>query len=312
MRVLVTGASGCLGRAAVRELTARGHCVRGTARSGARGESAHEWVTGELAALDLAALSAGCDAVVHLAALVHSPAIKLESAYLDVNARLTSLLLAAARPAPGAFVLASTVGVYGVEEGDRLDEASPVAPKTPYARSKLAAEHAVLERGGTVLRLPVAYGPGDRGNVARLTRALARGRFVLPGAGSARRSLVSAENAARALADAVAAAVGGVFLVTDDDDLTLAELVQTISDALGVAPPLRAPVAILDALAWLGSASATLGVPAPLTRQALHKLTRTLTFDCTKSKRLLGYRPRPSRPALAAAALEAIGHRGPR
>src|SRR6185312_8782568 len=118
---------------------------------------------------DLAGV-AECEAVLHLAALVHRPEITDPSAYRRSNVEGTRRLLDAA-PNARRFVFSSTVGVYARDHDLHADESTPVAPRTPYGASKLEAETLVRERGGLVLRFPLVYGPGDRGRMAALIRA---------------------------------------------------------------------------------------------------------------------------------------------
>ena len=295
MKVLVTGAAGCLGRAAQARLVAGGHGVRGLDVAAAPA-GAPEWVRGDLLAADLAAACAGCEAVLHLAALVHRPEITDPAEYRRINVEGTRRLLEAAAAAgvPAArFVLSSTVGVYPRDHDLHADEDTPCAPRTPYGASKLEAEGLVRERGGVVLRFPLLYGPGDRGRMAMLIRAIAGGRFVLPGPCAAPRSLVASANAAEAMALSLErAAAGCVYLVTDDDDAPVKRMVAAIVAALpGRAMPPHVPLALLWPAALAGSALATLGLPAPLTRGALLKLSTPLTFSCARAKRDLGYRP---------------------
>ena len=296
MKVLVTGAAGCIGRATVSRLAARGHAVRAVDQVAGVARSGVEWIAVDLSHIGPGTLLEGCDAVIHLAALVHRPEITDPAAYHRDNVELTIALLQGARRAriaPGRFVLSSTVAVYGRDYDLVADERTPVAPRTPYARSKLEAEHAVLDSGGVVMRFPVAYGPGDRGNVGRLVHAISRGRFVLPGPCGARRSLVASGNAAAAMVRAIeAGAASDVYLVTDDDDRTVRALVEAIAASL--TPPARvrtmayAPVA---AVAAIGTGLARLGLSTRVDLDALRKLTTPLVFSCERAKRVFGYAP---------------------
>jgi nucleoside-diphosphate-sugar epimerase len=314
MKVVVSGAAGCIGRATVSRLVAGGHVVRAVDRVAGAAAPGVEWVTADLAAADPGPLVQGADAIVHLAALVHQPEVTDAAAYHRANVELTRSLIAAARRAgisPARFVLSSTVSVYGRDHDLAADERTPVAPRTPYARSKLEAEQAVLETGGVVMRFPVAYGPGDRGNVGRLVQAIARGRFALPGPCEARRSLVASANAAVAMALAIEReAASDVYLVTDDDDRSVRALAEAIAAAL--TPPARvrtvayAPVA---AVAAAGSALGRLGLRTRVDLDALRKLTTTLTFSCEHAKRVFGYTPAVGFDAAVRAAVADVAAR---
>jgi nucleoside-diphosphate-sugar epimerase len=296
MKVLVTGAAGCIGRATVARLAAAGHAVRAVDRVAGAGGAGIEWTTADLSGADAGGLLAGCDAVAHLAALVHRPDVRDPASYRHANFELTRALLDGARGAgitPGRFVFSSTVGVYGRDHDLAADEDTVVDPRTPYARSKHDAERIVLDAGGVVMRFPVAYGPGDRGNVAQLVRAIARGRFVLPGRCDAKRSLIASENAAAAFTRALEApAPGGLYLVTDDDDRSVRSLAEAIGSAL--VPPVMVrtvPLLPVAAVAACGTFLGRLGLRIRVDLDALRKLTTPLTFSCERAKRVFGYVP---------------------
>ena len=296
MFVLVTGASGCIGRAVLRRLAADSHRVRGVARGPAPQDLPYaEWVRGDLGALPADDLLGGCDAVVHLAALVHCRKAQPERAYFEQNAAVTRRLVRAASTRalePRRFVYASTVAVYGRDHDLCADEATPVMPKTPYARAKYDGERSVAELGGTVLRFPMVYGSGDRGNLARLARAIFARRFVRPSRAENLRSFLGSRNAAEAVALALRAdRPGDVYLVTDGADLTLAELVDLVALGVGRPPPPSVPASLLLGAATLGSVLRRVGLPAPLTREEWFKLTGTLRFSSEKAKAALDYRP---------------------
>ena len=117
MKLLVTGAAGCLGRAVLARALAAGHQVRAVdLRRPETPVPGPEWVACDLAATDvhgLLPLASGCDAVVHLAALVHRPEIRDSTHYREINTELTARLIDAALSAGvprGRFAFSSTVG----------------------------------------------------------------------------------------------------------------------------------------------------------------------------------------------------------
>jgi UDP-glucose 4-epimerase len=149
MRVLVTGATGFVGRAVVRQLTMAGHSVVGFARTAM--PCSCELRTGNI--LDLAALEQvvdGADAVCHLAALtLVRESFKEPVRYFRVNVTGTLNLLDAMNAEaqrsgrPLRLVFASTGAVYGAPERQPITEAQEPAPGNPYGASKLAAETAI-------------------------------------------------------------------------------------------------------------------------------------------------------------------------
>ena len=149
MRVLVTGATGFVGRAVVRQLTKAGHSVVGFARTSM--PCSCELRTGDI--LDLAALKQvveGADAVCHLAALtLVRESFEEPVRYFRVNVAGTLNLLDAMNTEaqrcdhPLRLVFASTGAVYGAPERQPITEAQEPAPGNPYGASKLAAETAI-------------------------------------------------------------------------------------------------------------------------------------------------------------------------
>ncbi len=295
MKVLVTGAAGCLGRATCERLHERGHSVRGHDLDGKPSDALFrdvDWMSGDLGECELAPLLEGCSAVAHFAALVHREDVTAPEQYRRINVEMTRRLVDAATAANVRVVLSSTVAVYGPLD-EPADEATRLLPETAYARSKLSAEQIVRSAGGVVLRFPVAYGPGDRGNVGKLIDAIRRGRFVLPTPADRPRSMIAAANAGAGVVAAVENCdPAGTYLITDGRDVTLRDLVQAVSAALEGRPqPLEVPASLLRPLGHAGSALAMLGVPVPLTTARLEKLVGGATFSCRLATERLGYEP---------------------
>lgn len=268
MRIVVTGASGLIGRAFCPALAARGHEVVALERA----------ATGDLATFrDWARILQGADAVVHLAAIAHRRGVadaKLRAVNVDVAVALGR----AAADAGVRLIHLSSVKVHGEETRARpFEESSPLAPADAYGRAKADAETGLRAIDGlklTVIRPPLVYGPGVKANFLRLLRAIARG-WPLPFAGVLnRRSLVSSAN----LADAVTrcaempAAIGRTYLVCDATAVSTPALCRALGDALGTPARLFALPARLLELA-----------------PAMRKLTRSLEVDDGAIRRELGW-----------------------
>lgn len=239
-KILLTGASGFVGRATLAALGRRGLEVRAVSRSH-DGSSVDgvEWVQGDLtepAGWDR--LLDGTDVVVHLAG---NPGRGSEDEMMRANAEATAMLArAAAAAGVGRFVYASTVRVYGRQ--GHIDGATIPSPADAYGRSKLAAEAALeseMPSGGptwSVLRPPFVYGADRAGLLGLLIRA-ARYRMPLPLRSLRnRRSLIYVAN----LADLFAAAAeepkdcGSYRLPAGEGlDLTYGELFDRLGEALG-------------------------------------------------------------------------------
>ncbi|MHB2167370.1 NAD-dependent epimerase/dehydratase family protein [Alsobacter sp. R-9] len=264
-RVLVTGASGFLGRQLVPALVATGWEVRAPLRQPLDLGPGVETVAGpDLGgSCDWRPLLEGVDAVVHSAAIAHVGPGLDEDLYRRVNTDATLALGEAAAGRVGRFVFVSSIRAQaGPTAPGVLTEDDAPRPTDAYGRSKIAAEEGLarLDLAVTALRPVVIYGPGVKGNVARLL-SLARLPVPLPLAGlDAPRSLV----AARSVCDAAAFALErpeplrGPFIVADPAPVSLAELVRIMRQAMGRSPMLLPlPSALLAAglrLAGLGDA----------------------------------------------------------
>jgi len=304
--VLVTGGTGFIGSLLVRGLSSIGCHISLLVESESSFKSSEHTIhQGDLSSRNIL-VDAARDArvVYHLAAFTDPDAKSREDVErcFTVNVEGTKNLLASLGPSTEHVVFFSTVYVFGYQNGEGIDEAYPANPSTPYGRSKLEAEGVVGEWGSkhgvmtTCLRLPLVYGPGNKGNVLRMIDAIARRRFLVIGKGDNKRSMVYVENVVDA-AIAVAyreEADGEAFIVTDGRDYSVLELYQTISKYLGIRPlPLRIPMVIArPAGKVLDLAGSVAGIKLPINSQVLKRLTASQVFSSKKIEAVLGFRPR--------------------
>jgi len=266
-RVLVTGTGGFVGRALVPALERASWAVRPVGRRD----------VGDIGpATEWRPLLEGVDAVVHLAARVHvmrDDAADPAAAFDRVNHLATARLAAqAAKAGVRRFVYLSSVKVHGDASDHPLSASDSPRPNDPYGRSKLAAEQALAAHAGrmaiVVLRPPLVYGPGVKGNFLGLMRALDRGWRLPFAAVDNRRSVIGVGN----LADAIRASLDtapGTYLPRDGEDVSTAALIRRMAAALG--RPARlfpVPIAVLRGLAAVAGRSA-----------AIDRLCGTLTVD---------------------------------
>ena len=301
--VVVTGGTGFVGRALCAQLASRGLRVRALARRPARGP----W--DELVIADVAhdlpgGVLDGAACVFHVAGYAHARTRGGDAAatHARVNDRGTGVVLAAALAARvRSFVLASSVKAMGEGGEAALDESAACRPETDYGRAKRAAELRVLAAHGdgldaSVLRLPLVYGPGVGGNLARLLRAVRGGRLPALRLPPNARSMVDVRDAAAALvllAESPAAG-GRVWLVTDGEDYSTGRVLDAMYAALGRRPPrVAVPWPVLRALAICGDGlGALLGRRMPLDSGALDALAGSARYDASRIRRELGFAPR--------------------
>lgn len=241
-RILVTGASGFIGKALVPALVARGHHVRAAAR---RATFVAGVETVELPditrPLDWSALVEGMDVVIHLAAIAHRPAVE---AIDQANRGATADLASACKKARVArMIFISSIGAQTGGASDRIvTEADETAPATDYGRAKLRGEQAIRAAGidHTILRPTIVYGPNPVANVALLLR-IARLPVPLPfGLFTNRRSLLSIDNLVVAIASSIdhPRMRNETFVVSDPEPVSLREMFAILRRADGGSPRL--------------------------------------------------------------------------
>ncbi|MBK4216786.1 NAD-dependent epimerase/dehydratase family protein [Paracoccus caeni] len=298
MRALVTGASGCLGRALVEQLETHGWDVCTTAR---RPVALPGFQAADLVDADLTPLLAGVDVVFHCAAL--SSAWGSRQQFHDANVRATERLVTASEQlGVKRFVFASSPSIYA-DGSDRLNlpETAPLPPQpmSLYAESKLAAERIVLshrgEMGCTAIRPRAIYGSFDRALLPRVIHTLRHGRVPMIRGGRALIDLTHRHDAARAMILAASGQRGGVWNITSGEAFRFRDLVAMIAQRGGLQlRTLPLPHALARGLADLSEwvAHARNGAEPRLTRQAVASLGSSLTLDISAARRDLGYRPR--------------------
>ncbi|CUW37956.1 UDP-glucose 4-epimerase [Magnetospirillum sp. XM-1] len=298
MTILVTGANGFVGQPLCRRLVELGHAVAGAVRG--QPHLPHRVLprpAGRLAADgDWNAALQGMQAVVHLAARVHvmhdtshDPLAEFRAANVAGTLRLAEQ---AAGAGIGHLVFLSSIKANGEETTGTLFGPLNAAPVDPYGISKLEAERGLADiaaRTGlavTVLRPPLVYGPGVKGNFRSLIGLVDRGLPLPLGCCTAnRRSLIGLGN----LVDAIRAVLDQppasgqcrVFTLCDAEAPSTAGLVRGLARALG-RPARLLPVPI--GLMRLGAGLLGRGA-------AIQRLTASLEVDGSALAEAVGWVP---------------------
>ncbi|WP_134677799.1 UDP-glucose 4-epimerase family protein [Ectopseudomonas khazarica] len=299
MRVLLTGASGFVGRAVQARLLADGlhrlRCAQRKAPVAPLAGVEYCLAPSLEAEADWSQALADVDAVIHCAARVHvmheqvaDPLAEFRRANVEGTLRLAQQAVAAG---VRRFVFVSSIKVNGEQtlpgQAYRADDVSDATD--PYGISKREAEDELLALAAetglevVIVRPPLIYGPGVKANFLSMMRWLQRGVPLPFGAIGNRRSLVALDNLVDLLVVCLThpAASGQRFLVCDGEDLSTTELLRRLSAALGrSARLLPVPQALIE---W---AAILLG-----RRQLNQRLCGSLQINMDKTRERLGWAP---------------------
>jgi nucleoside-diphosphate-sugar epimerase len=280
--ISVTGGTGFVGRALIERLKqANGDVVQLDRKM--RPDGVPEW-----------SLGGATEVVIHAAARVHvmnetAPDPLAEFRKANVEGTL-NLARQAAQAGVRRFVYVSTVKVNGESTTDKpFTSFDAPAPLDPYGVSKLEAEQKLLllsrETGLdiVIVRPSLVYGPGVLANFYRLMQLVKIGVPLPLGAIYNRRSMVALEN----LVDLLVTcsyhpnAAGQTFMVSDDNDVSISELLRMVAGAMGRRSMLLpVPARVIAGAAALFGQSALAG-----------RLLDSLQVDVTHTKSTLGWLP---------------------
>ena len=306
--VLVTGATGFIGRNICSVLRERGFRVRGTYRTESQQQLADtdEWVRIEDVGPDTDWSEAldGVDYVVHLAALAHQVGRSGQNRceeFMRVNADGTRALAhQAVDSGVKRLVFMSSAGAAATLSDRVLDESSPCCPDTDYGRSKLAGEEAVAQEmrdsaEWCIIRPPLVYGPGNPGNMARLIGLIAKGIPLPTATDRGKRSFIYVGNLCGAIETCLvhANATRRTFFVTDGPPVSTAGLIRLLSYYAGRSPRFASiPMPVLSIAASLGDAIGRIsGRELPITSYSLDRLCGSLVLDDTAIRSATGWVP---------------------
>lgn len=309
MKVLITGASGFVGRAVFGALKLNSEYeVRGTARANTKQKNDSLIEIGDISAVTgWSAALHEVDVVVHLAARAHvlndnsaDPLAEFRRVNVDGALALAEQALTAGVK---RFVFISSIGVNGTQTTtEAFDESSVLAPQFDYALSKLEAEQGLksllqgTEMELVIIRPPLVYSGHAPGNFQRLLKLVASGAPLPFASVNNQRSLVALDNLVDFIACCVEhpAAANELFLISDGIDVSTPEMLGYLSEGMGQKP--RALSLPNGLMRW----GATL-----LGKKTLYtQLCGSLVVDSSKARELLGWQP----PVTPREALIKAGH----
>ncbi len=314
MKALLTGGTGFLGKNVARALVARGHEVRLLAREGSNlaGLPAGEIVRGDVCdAASLRGAAEGCQAILHMAALVKMWVPERE-VFDRVNVEGLRAALAASEAVGARLVYTSSFMAIGPTGAQPADE-SQIHPghsfRNDYERTKahadvVAREAAAAGRDVVLLYPGVVYGPGDRtaGNiVVNMIADHLRGRFPgIIGPGDRLWSYAFVEDVAAGHVDALEKGRAGERYLLAGENVSMNDFFRLLAEVSGVpAPRLHIPYAAAGALGWMLYAWAELtGLEPLLTHEVVGVFREHWSYTSAKAQRDLGYRTTSLRDGL--------------
>jgi nucleoside-diphosphate-sugar epimerase len=305
MTVLVTGASGFLGRAVAAEFVARGRTVRTLQRRPSDVDGVTDFLGSVTDPVRIARAVEGATSVIHLAAKVSLTGTAQDFRAVNVEGT-RSLLDAAERSGVTRFVYVSSPSV--AYEGSALagvgaEPASPAHAQGDYAQTKAEAELLALSRDSAAMQVVairphLVWGPGDTQLIGRIVERARRGRLPLLNRGTALIDTTYIDNAATGIAaalDRLDHAHGKAYVLTNGEPRPVGELLAGICRAAGVHPPrwsipaglgLAAGTAIERVWAILGRTD-----EPPMTRFLAQQLSTAHWFDQRATRRALDWSP---------------------
>jgi nucleoside-diphosphate-sugar epimerase len=300
MKIVVSGANGFVGCRLIEILAEAGHQVVAAVRATKPLKSVYSNIAfspiGDIGpSTDWTPVLYGIDVIIHLAARVHVMRESLKdplAAYRRVNVEGTRhLALMAVRSGVKRFVYISTVKVNGESTMEKpFSENDVPSPQDAYSISKWEAEEAlndISSRTGleiVIIRPPLVYGPGVKGNMLTLMRYVDRG-YPLPFGGiNNKRSYISLDNLADVLLTSATKAecAGRTFLVSDGEDLSTSELIKKIAGVMNrKAHLINIPEKFYSFMAAM----------IPALSPIIGRLTGSLVVDSSLFRHVAGWRP---------------------
>ena len=264
LTILVTGATGFVGRHLVPALVALGHRVKCAVSERVDWLAAEQIPIGRLEMMsDWTSILQGVDVVIHLAAKVHvmQKGITLDD-FVPINVMVTQRLSEqAAACGVKRFIFMSTIKVNGEStDAQPFTEQDKPQPLEPYAQSKLAAEQILLSLSQNsameivIIRPCLIFGPGVKANFLKMVQLVRKGWPLPFGRVQNKRSFIFIDNLVSALCLILQApeAANQIYLLADDEAWSLSSLLQFLAQQLQVKSRLFPVPGLVFALQCIG------------------------------------------------------------
>lgn len=237
------------------------------------------------------------DRVIHLAGKAHSiPSnLKEEEEFFETNFTGTKNLCVAfdrLGEYPKQFVFISSVSVYGLVQGNNIDESSPLIGNSSYALSKIFAENFLMDWGKIngvqilIFRLPLIVGHNPPGNLGKMINSIKRGKYFRIGSGNAKKSMVLVDDIAEIIL--ATSEREGIYNLTDDSHPSFFQLENYICNKLKKSKLISIPYYMAMILGKVGDIFPFF----IFNSNTFQKITSDLTFSNNKAKIELGWNPR--------------------
>ncbi len=190
------------------------------------------------------------------------------------------------------IIFISSVSVYGIDQGQNINENYSPTPNTIYGKSKLEAEKIIIDWAIKnnikyyILRLPLVFGENPPGNLKKMITAIKNNRFFLIDNGKAKKSMVLANDIGKLISNI--SGESGVYNLNDGYHPSFKEISIILSNKFNSKIPKSIPKVIAKIISKIGTFF--LGSKFPLNKDVFLKITSDLTFDDNKARRKISWK----------------------
>jgi len=309
MKILITGATGFIGKHLLQQLIEKGHFCRCLVRRSTDLDNLFyhpnvELFQGDVTKAEtLKNIGNGIDVVYHLAAAGHVASVSEEDlkVFFELNVQGTkNIITACGQNGVKRFIHFSSTAAIGLIRKPVIDESVPCNPQTPYQRSKYESELSALEEGKkngmgvVVLRPCMVYGSGGKGEFLKICRLIKKGIFPRVGLGKNLTPIVHVQDVVQAAVKALQARKSGeVYLIASEFSPPLADLHNYITESLNIKRIyFYVPFWVAYLIACLLEKKAAINEKTPIvSRKNIISITTGRTFDISRAKKELRYNP---------------------